>query len=43
MEGGVVVEEAKPQEFFTNPKTERAKKFLGKFSGTNAAEMGQQL
>jgi polar amino acid transport system ATP-binding protein len=38
MEGGFVVEEACPQEFFTNPKTERAKKFLGKFSGTNAID-----
>jgi ABC-type polar amino acid transport system ATPase subunit len=43
IEGGVVVEEAKPWEFFANPKTERAKKFLGKFSGTNAAEMEQRI
>ena len=28
---GVIVEEAKPEEFFTNPKTERAKKFLDAF------------
>ena len=28
---GVIVEEASPDEFFTNPKTERAKKFLDAF------------
>lgn len=28
---GVIVEEATPDEFFTNPKTERAKKFLDAF------------
>ncbi len=28
MDGGVIVEEASPQEFFTNPKEERTKKFL---------------
>mgnify|MGYP002625590022 CR=1 FL=1 len=28
---GVIVEEANPDEFFTNPKTERAKKFLDAF------------
>ena len=28
---GVIVEEAKPEDFFTNPKTERAKKFLDAF------------
>jgi polar amino acid transport system ATP-binding protein len=38
MEGGIVVEEGAPQEFFSSPKTERAKKFLGKFAGTNAAD-----
>jgi polar amino acid transport system ATP-binding protein len=38
MEGGIVVEEGIPREFFANPKTERAKKFLGKFAGTNAAD-----
>ncbi len=27
---GKVVEEATPEEFFTNPKSERAKDFLGK-------------
>jgi polar amino acid transport system ATP-binding protein len=39
MEGGIVVEEATPDDFFTNPKTIRARKFLGKFSGTNATNM----
>ena len=28
---GVIVEEARPEEFFTNPKTERAQKFLDAF------------
>ncbi|MFN5857743.1 MAG: amino acid ABC transporter ATP-binding protein [Pseudanabaenaceae cyanobacterium] len=28
MDGGTIVEEAPPQEFFTNPKEERTKKFL---------------
>jgi general L-amino acid transport system ATP-binding protein len=28
MDGGVIVEEAKPQEFFQNPKEERTRKFL---------------
>lgn len=32
MEGGYVVEEGTPDEFFENPKTERAKQFLGKFA-----------
>ena len=31
MAGGVVVEEGKPDEFFTHPTTERAKKFLHTF------------
>ncbi|HEO8418729.1 amino acid ABC transporter ATP-binding protein [Niallia sp. FSL W8-0635] len=30
LDGGVVVEDAPPAEFFTNPKTERAKEFLEK-------------
>ena len=30
-DGGHIVEEGKPEEFFTNPKTERAKKFLDIF------------
>jgi polar amino acid transport system ATP-binding protein len=37
MEGGVVVEESSPDDFFTRPKTDRAKKFLGKFTGVNAS------
>ncbi|MBQ4377847.1 MAG: amino acid ABC transporter ATP-binding protein, partial [Treponema sp.] len=28
---GVIVEQSTPEEFFTNPKTERAKKFLDAF------------
>jgi polar amino acid transport system ATP-binding protein len=28
MDEGVILEEATPEEFFTNPKTERAQKFL---------------
>lgn len=31
MEGGYIVEEGTPEEFFEHPKTERAKQFLGKF------------
>jgi glutamate transport system ATP-binding protein len=30
MDGGRIVEENSPQEFFTNPQTDRAKDFLGK-------------
>ncbi len=30
MDEGKILEEAQPQEFFTNPKTDRAKDFLGK-------------
>lgn len=33
MEGGVIVEEGSPDEFFDHPKTERARQFLGKFNG----------
>ena len=33
MEGGVIVEEGSPYEFFDHPKTERARQFLGKFNG----------
>ena len=32
LDGGYIVEEGKPKEFFENPKTERAKKFLDVFS-----------
>jgi len=28
MDGGEIIEEASPEEFFTNPKEERAKRFL---------------
>jgi len=31
MEGGVIVEEGSPAEFFDQPKTDRARQFLGKF------------
>lgn len=31
IDGGVIIEEATPEEFFTNPKTDRAKKFLDIF------------
>ncbi len=31
MDNGVILEESLPKEFFTNPKTERAKKFLNTF------------
>lgn len=31
MDDGKIVEEAEPKEFFTSPKTERAKKFLNRF------------
>ncbi len=32
MDEGVIVEEAKPEQFFTQPKTDRAKKFLKAFT-----------
>lgn len=32
LDGGVIVEEGAPKEFFHNPKTERAKKFLNTFT-----------
>ena len=31
LEGGKIVEEGTPDEFFEHPKTERARQFLGKF------------
>jgi len=31
MDGGEIVETGSPEEFWTNPKTERAKKFLENF------------
>ena len=30
MDDGLIVEDATPEEFFTNPKSDRAKDFLGK-------------
>jgi glutamate transport system ATP-binding protein len=30
MDGGAIVEEAPPQEFFSNPRSERARDFLSK-------------
>jgi glutamate transport system ATP-binding protein len=30
MDAGSIVEENTPEEFFTNPRTDRAKDFLGK-------------
>ena len=30
MDGGVIAEQAPPEEFFTNPKNERTKEFLSK-------------
>jgi len=30
MSDGLIVEEAAPEEFFTNPRSDRAKDFLGK-------------
>ncbi len=32
LDNGKIVEEGKPEEFFTNPKTDRAKQFLNKFN-----------
>lgn len=32
LEGGKIVEEAEPEQFFTNPKTQRAKEFLQTFA-----------
>ena len=31
IEGGKIIEEGDPEEFFTNPKTERARQFLHTF------------
>jgi polar amino acid transport system ATP-binding protein len=31
LDGGQIVEEGEPEEFFRNPKTERAKRFLHSF------------
>lgn len=35
MDGGVVIEEEAPDEFFGNPKSERARAFLSRLRGTN--------
>ena len=32
MDAGAIVEISEPEEFFTNPKSDRAKKFLNLFS-----------
>lgn len=40
MEGGYIVEEGIPEDFFAHPRTERARQFLGKFHGTNANDEG---
>lgn len=32
LDSGKIVEEGSPEEFFTNPKTDRAKQFLNTFS-----------
>ena len=32
MDSGNIIEESSPEEFFTNPKTDRAKQFLNTFS-----------
>ena len=32
MDNGNIIEETTPKEFFTNPKTDRAKQFLNTFS-----------
>ena len=32
MDGGKIVEEGKPQDFFENPQTDRLKKFLETFT-----------
>ena len=35
MDKGVIIEEATPEEFFTNPKSDRAKQFLNTFTYEN--------
>jgi polar amino acid transport system ATP-binding protein len=42
MDEGEIVEEAPPEEFFTNPRTERARKFLNifQFEGHHAGAEG---
>lgn len=35
MDGGFIIEEATPEEFFTNPKSDRAKQFLNTFTYEN--------
>lgn len=39
LDGGVIVEEGEPKEFFEHPKTERAKKFLNTFHYEEAKEV----
>ena len=35
MDKGVIIEESTPEEFFTNPKSDRAKQFLNTFTYEN--------
>ena len=39
MDGGHIIEEAQPEEFFTNPKTNRAKQFLNTFTYESVQEV----
>ena len=43
LDGGHIVEEGKPQEFFENPKTERAKQFLNVFSFDDYMKDGEGI
>lgn len=43
LDGGHIVEEGKPKEFFENPKTERAKKFLDVFSFDDYIKDGEGI
>ena len=43
LDGGYIVEEGKPKEFFENPKTERAKKFLDVFSFDDYLKDGEGI
>lgn len=43
LDGGHIVEEGKPKEFFENPKTERAKKFLDVFSFDDYLKDGEGI
>ena len=39
MDGGHIIEEAQPEEFFTNPKTNRAKQFINTFTYESVQEV----